>query len=31
MGFSTEEEVGHFLEMTPLVEKAIADSGVILL
>src|SRR3974390_1477956 len=31
MGFCTEEEVGHFLEMTPLVEKTIVDSGVILL
>ena len=31
MGFCTEEEVRHFLEMTPLVEKTIVDSGVILL
>src|SRR5271167_2713126 len=31
MGFCTEEEVTHFLEMTPLVEKTIVDSGVILL
>jgi polyphosphate kinase 2 len=31
MAFCTEEEVQHFLEMTPLVEKAIVDSGVILL
>jgi polyphosphate kinase 2 (PPK2 family) len=31
MGFSTEEEVRHFLEMTPLFEKTIVDSGVILL
>src|SRR5437868_4071443 len=31
MGFCTEAEVRHFLEMTPLVEKAIVDSGVILL
>jgi polyphosphate kinase len=31
MGFCAEEEVRHFLEITPLVEKAIADSGVILL
>jgi len=31
MGFCTEEEVRHFLEMTPLIEKTIVDSGVILL
>jgi polyphosphate kinase 2 len=31
MGFCTEEEVRHFLEMTPLFEKTIVDSGVILL
>ena len=31
LGFCTEEEVRHFLEMTTLVEKAIVDSGVILL
>jgi polyphosphate kinase len=31
MGFCTEEEVQRFLEITPLVEKAIVDSGVILL
>ena len=31
LGFCSEEEVRHFLEMTPLVEKTIVDSGVILL
>ena len=31
LGFCTEEQVRHFLEMTPLVEKTIVDSGVILL
>ncbi len=31
LGFCTEEQVRQFLEMTPLVEKAIVDSGVILL
>jgi len=31
LGFCTEEEVRHFLEMTPLFEKTIVDSGVILL
>ena len=31
LGFCTEEQVRHFLEMAPLVEKAIVDSGVILL
>jgi polyphosphate kinase 2 (PPK2 family) len=31
MGFCTAEEVRHFLDMTPLVEKTIVDSGVILL
>jgi polyphosphate kinase 2 len=31
MGFCTEEQVKRFLQMTPLVEKAIVDSGVILL
>jgi polyphosphate kinase 2 (PPK2 family) len=31
LGFCTEDEVRHFLEMTPLVEKTIVDSGVILL
>src|SRR5216684_3955814 len=31
MGFCTEEQVKYFLQMTPLVEKAIVDSGVILL
>jgi polyphosphate kinase len=31
MGFCTEKEVRHFLEMTPLIEKTIVDSGVILL
>jgi polyphosphate kinase len=31
MGFCSEEDVRHFLVMTPLVEKAIVESGVILL
>ena len=31
MGFCTEEEVKHFLTVLPLVEKAIVDSGIILL
>ncbi len=31
MDFCTEDQVKHFLEMTPLVEKAIVDSGIILL
>ncbi|SEB19170.1 polyphosphate kinase 2 [Variovorax sp. YR216] len=31
MGFCTEEQVEGFLEMTPLVERAIVGSGVILL
>ena len=31
LGFCTEEQVRHFLEMAPLVEKTIVDSGVILL
>jgi polyphosphate kinase 2 len=31
MGFCTEEEARRFLDMTPGVEKAIVDSGVILL
>ena len=31
MGFCPEQEVRHFLEMTPLVEKTTVDSGVILL
>jgi polyphosphate kinase 2 len=31
MGFCPEEQVKRFLEMVPLVEKAIIDSGVILL
>ena len=31
MGFATEAEVGKFLKAVPLVEKAIVDSGVILL
>src|ERR1700739_4312888 len=31
MGFCTEEQVRHFLEMTPLIEKTIVDSGGILL
>src|SRR6476661_1122665 len=31
MGFCTEDQVKHFLEMIPGVEKAIVDSGVLLL
>ena len=31
MGFCTEEQATHFLQMTPPVEKAIIESGVILL
>jgi polyphosphate kinase 2 len=31
MGFCSEEEVNHFLTVLPLVEKAIVDSGIILL
>ena len=31
MGFCTEEQAKHFLEMIPGVEKAIVDSGVLLL
>jgi polyphosphate kinase len=31
MGFCSEKEVEKFLELTPLVEKAIVDSGVILI
>src|SRR5215813_5934883 len=31
MGFCTEEQVKHFLVVLPLVEKAIVDSGIILL
>ncbi|PYE17863.1 polyphosphate kinase 2 [Williamsia limnetica] len=31
MGFCTEEEAQHFLQITPMVEHAIAKSGVILL
>ena len=31
MGFCTDEEVQHFLTVLPLVEKAIVDSGIILL
>jgi polyphosphate kinase 2 len=31
MGFCTEEQVAHFLRMTPLVEKAMVESGIILL
>jgi polyphosphate kinase 2 (PPK2 family) len=31
MGFCTEEQAKHFLRAAPLVEKAIVDSGVILL
>lgn len=31
MGFCTEEQVHHFLDMTPLVERAMVDSGIILI
>jgi polyphosphate kinase len=31
MGFCTEEQVEHFLRMAPPMEKAIVDSGVLLL
>jgi polyphosphate kinase 2 len=31
MGFATEEQVEHFLIQVPLVEKAIIDSGIILI
>jgi polyphosphate kinase 2 len=31
MGFCTEEQAKHFLAMTPAVEKAVIDSGIILL
>jgi polyphosphate kinase 2 (PPK2 family) len=31
MGFCTEEEAKHFLEVTPPVEKTIVESGIILL
>src|SRR3954453_17276665 len=31
MGFCTEEQVKHFLQIAPLVEKAMVDSGIILL
>jgi polyphosphate kinase 2 len=31
MGFCTEEQVKHFLQVAPLVEKAMVDSGIILL
>src|ERR1700737_4395745 len=31
MGFCTEEQVKYFLQMTPGVEKAIVDSGIVLL
>ena len=31
MGFCTEEQAERFLEMTPSVEKAMVDSGIILL
>src|SRR5713101_10131573 len=31
MGFCTEEQVKHFLEMVPLFEKVVVESGVILL
>jgi polyphosphate kinase 2 (PPK2 family) len=31
MGFCTEEQATHYLRVTPLVEKAMVDSGIILL
>jgi polyphosphate kinase 2 (PPK2 family) len=31
MGFCTPEETGRFLELTPAVEKAMTDSGIVLL
>ncbi len=31
MGFCTEEETDHFLALTPLVERAMVDSGIVLL
>ncbi|MDG0818241.1 polyphosphate kinase 2 [Bdellovibrio sp. PAP01] len=31
MGFCTKEQVEHFLKMAPLVERAMVDSGIILL
>jgi len=31
LGFCTEEQVKHFLAVTPLVEKAMIDSGIILI
>ena len=31
MGFCTEEQVKHFLQLTPLVEKTMVESGIILL
>src|SRR6478736_6398506 len=31
MGFCSEQEVDHFLELAPTVEKAMVDSGIILL
>ncbi len=31
MGFCTEDQTNHFLEMAPLVERAMVDSGIILL
>ncbi len=31
MGFCTEEESAHFLKMAPLVERAMVDSGIILI
>lgn len=31
MGFCTDEQAEHFLKATPLVEKAIVDSGIILI
>lgn len=31
MGFCTEEQAKRFLEMTPMVEKAMVDSGIVLL
>jgi polyphosphate kinase len=31
MGFCTEEQTEHFLQMTPMVEQAMVDSGILLL
>src|SRR5262249_57000508 len=31
MGFCTEDQMTHFLQVTPMVEKTMVDSGIILL